>query len=157
MFLPRFSTRTALIILAVAAVLFAILSQGLLGVQDRWQSERDENFDQSPFVRGGDVVSTWRQVCAGLSVAAVALAVLMTINGLFFVAAWLAGFGGRNPEAIEALSVHAISPPPPSTVVGRVSSASPSGERTPPSASSLPASQTESVSLPNPAGPPTHD
>ncbi len=92
MFLPRYSTRTALVILAVAGVMFAIVSQGILGIQQRWEPLREDPLGaaRSVMIPMAEV-SIWRQVCAGLTVAMGCLAALMTINGLFFLVGWAIG------------------------------------------------------------------
>jgi len=89
MFLPRFSTRTVFIILAVAALLFAIVSQGLIGLSQRWDNQGDSDlarlFSESVKLKQ---IGIWRQAAAALSVAAIALALLMTINAAFFLLGW---------------------------------------------------------------------
>jgi len=68
MFLPRFSTRTMLIILAVAALLFAIVSQGLIGLAQRWELQPGQEADYYSGVSRLGQVGVWRQICAALSV-----------------------------------------------------------------------------------------
>jgi hypothetical protein len=89
MFLPRFSTRTMFIILAVAALLFAIVSQGLIALSERWERTPDGDFEPMySYSASLRQIGIWRQAAAALSVAAIALALLMTINAAFFLLGW---------------------------------------------------------------------
>jgi len=115
MFLPRFSTRTMLIILAVAALLFAIISQGLLGLSQRWEPlPEDSPYHLSRMERMSQI-SVWRQTAAAVSVAVVALALLMTINAVFFFIGWLLGTAAgiqSDSLAADPGDMPMIGPPP---------------------------------------------
>ena len=97
MFLPRFSTRTMLIILAVAALLFAIVSQGLVGLSQRWDVQSGNSPDYLSRMSRLDQIGVLRQAAGAASVAVVALALLMTINAVFFFIGWLLGRGAGTP------------------------------------------------------------
>lgn len=101
MFLPRYSTRSVLIILAVAGLLFAVLSQGIGAIADRWE----------PPGSTVEPISAWRQACAAVSVAVIGLALLMVVNAMFFLIGWVFSFVAWRTSTEQAAAEPAAAQP----------------------------------------------